>query len=192
MDLRMPRDGILDSLAGACYYLTWPEPVASDEMAVRGCYVHLEQDPRPGWDPELRILVDVGDRLVPVPIHLGQPTLTWSSVEAGPRAAEGGAALEMAGAAMDESRLLAWWVWPLLGALLDPHMVLTRTDVLGDEGRAGRARGGGVDAELRACGASAVGAVRDQADRTGNARPSPSQGTAGRFSCFRGSVRRLS
>ncbi len=85
-----------------------------------------------GRRPELRLLADTGGGLAPASIHLDQPTLAWSaSAVAGVMAA--GAPAGVADMAAQAGRLLAWWVWPLLGALLDEDTCLTRTAVLGDD-----------------------------------------------------------
>jgi hypothetical protein len=128
MDLRLPRDELLEDLAAACLYLVMPlQANAPDRNQVRGCYVHLEYDARPGQGAELRLLVDHSDwGLLPVPVLLTQPTLAWSAA----RLAAEGAHLPMARDLADFDRVLAWWVWPLLGALLDHHTQLTKTAVL--------------------------------------------------------------
>lgn len=139
MDLRIPRDELLDELAGACYYVASPSitPPAGAPVWVYGCYVHLEWDTHTGR-PELRLLVDLGggwDDLSPVPVHLDQPTLGWSATSVqqvimshlhlAPGAPEAHTLAQYA-------RTLAWAVWPLVGALLDrrahlvgPHRVTT-------------------------------------------------------------------
>jgi hypothetical protein len=133
MDLRLPGDAILEALTGACYYLVCPLPRPDDATPwVSGCYVHLEQDSRPGWGPELRLLADTDGGLAPTAIHLDQPTLAWSAAAVAGLAPPGipAATAEVAAQA---GRLLAWWVWPLLGALLDQDTYLTRTAVLGED-----------------------------------------------------------
>ena len=140
MDLRLPRGQLIDDLAAACYYLVMPlQEDAPDQNQVRGCYAHLEYDTRPGQGAELRLVVDHSDwGLVPVPVLLTQPTLAWSAAQI----AGEGAQLPpgMADDVADLQRTLAWWVWPLLGALLDHSTQLTKTDVLA---------GADVDANVR-------------------------------------------
>jgi hypothetical protein len=62
--------------------------------------------------------------LVPVPVLLTQPTLAWSAAAL---AAEG-AGTPLARDMTDLGRVLAWWVWPLLGALLDHGTQARRTE----------------------------------------------------------------
>src|SRR5262249_26761607 len=104
-----------------------PYPAAPDQ--VLGCYVHLEHDSRAGQGAELRLLVDHGSwGLLPVPVLLTQPTLAWSAAKIG--AEVGGAPWPGDTLVADMNRVLAWWVWPLLGALLDHDTQLTKTAVL--------------------------------------------------------------
>ena len=128
MDRQLPRDELLKALAGACHYLVMPQlAIAPEGNHVRGCYAHLEFDTRPGQGAELRLLVDHSDwGLYPVPVLLTQPTLASSAAKI---AAEG-AHLPKAREFADLDRVMAWWVWPLLGALLDHSARLARTDVL--------------------------------------------------------------
>jgi hypothetical protein len=133
MDLRLPQDAILDALDGACYYLVNPLPRPSGQTRwVSGCYMHLEQDTRPGWGPELRLLADTDEGLAPVPIHLDEPTLAWS-VSAVAAVVAAGIPGEIADMTAQAGRLVAWMVWPLLGALVDKDGRLTRIAVLGDD-----------------------------------------------------------
>lgn len=129
MDLRLPRADLLEQLAGACYYLVTPipRPEGDTGLWVHGCYVHLEHDVNEDR-AELRLLVDVGtgwDELTPVPIHLAQPTLTWSMTSV-QRVIERHMAQVPVGAEAlaAYARTLAWFVWPLIGALLDQEAYL--------------------------------------------------------------------
>lgn len=142
-DVLLPRDALLEDLAGACYYLVTPVPRPEGKDGdgwVYGCYVHLESDHRPGQGAELRLLADTADSgLVPVPVILDQPTLAWSSSHLMQEASLLGPGL--AEAMTGQARLLAWLVWPLLGALLNHDTELTRTDVLDGENTAVDVRG---------------------------------------------------
>jgi Transposase len=110
------------------------------------CYVHLEYDLQPGQGAELRILLDTGDQLAPVPVVLNQPTLAWST---------GMIRMEQLDAAGPPSpgvlewqetvqRLATWQVWPFAAALLDQDAALTRTAVLDRPDIAVDARGAEV------------------------------------------------
>ena len=128
LDIRLPRTALLEDLARACYYLVMPRQKAAEHQAeVYGCYVHLEYDARPGQGAELRLLADHSHwGLVPVPVLLTQPTLAWSAAMLTAEGAGTPLARDMA----DVGQVLAWWVWPLLGALLDHDTQLTKTAVL--------------------------------------------------------------
>jgi len=128
MDLRLPRDELLEDLARACLYLVMPlQETRRTGIRSAAATCHLEYDTRPSQGAELRLLVDHSDwGLLPVPVLLTQPTLAWLAA----RIAAEGAHLPMAGDVADFERVLAWWVWPLLGALLDHHTQLTKTAVL--------------------------------------------------------------
>jgi hypothetical protein len=128
MDWWLPRDELLEDLARDCPYLVMPQQEnAPGRNQVRGCYAHLEYDTRPGQGAELRLLVDHSDwGLYPVPVPLTEPTLAASAAKI---AAEG-APPRMARDFADLDRVMAWWVWPLLGALLDHSTKMTRTEVM--------------------------------------------------------------
>lgn len=142
MDLRLPREDLLTDLARHCYYLVMPRPaspgVSTDD--VHGCYIHLEHDERPGQGAELRLLIDHAEGLLPVPVLLSQPTLAWSAAQL---AGEGHDSV-IDTAAADMSRIMAWWVWPLIGALLDHSTDLAKTMVLDTSATPVDARGAQV------------------------------------------------
>jgi hypothetical protein len=95
---------------------------------VRGCYAHLEYDTRPGQGAELRLVADHSEwGLVPAPVLLTQPTLAWSAAQIAVEAARLPA--RQADDIADFGKALAWWVWPLLGTLLDHDTQLTKTAV---------------------------------------------------------------
>jgi hypothetical protein len=146
MDLQLPVSQLLEDLAGACYYLVMPVrlPDEGGRSMARGCYVHLEHDPRPGNGPELRLLIDYGGELLPRPVRLDQPTLAWSDAALAAEDRGAGVPPDLLTAATGLARTAAWEVWPLIASLLTRDTILTRTMVLDGPGVGVNVRGAEV------------------------------------------------
>ena len=132
MDVRLPRDALVEALSGACYYLvmpTGPDVVTgtAPQLWIYGAYAHLEHDMRTGAQ-ELRLLADTGptwEGLLPISVMLDQPTLAWSMATLSNNPVSRAMLGERFSARHAElARSLAWWVWPLLMTLTDPATYL--------------------------------------------------------------------
>lgn len=69
----IPAD-VLFQLPEWCVYIETPE-METDAVRLYGFWAHMEHDMSTGR-PELRLLLDRGDGLVPVPLHIGQWSLS--------------------------------------------------------------------------------------------------------------------
>ncbi|MEW2498505.1 hypothetical protein AB0942_33985 [Streptomyces nodosus] len=131
-----------------CVYVALPQmdrPVEAGPLSwPLGVFVHLEHDVANGGRPEIRIVVDTDgtwEGLMPHPVLLDRPTLLASSREL----AQGslGAVLERLpdlGGSEDTTEALAkfgqtvsFQVWPVVEAVTDPEVVISRWDMPGKQ-----------------------------------------------------------
>ncbi len=144
MNTVIPREAIMEALAGECYYLVNPVEKPADLEApiwVYGCYVHLEWDVHDGRT-ELRFVADTGDwnGLLQSAVHIDQPTIDWATTSAENAMLKGGAG-PMARSLAEWFRVVSWSVWPFLATLMDKRAFLVGPRVLDDPALDAMARG---------------------------------------------------
>jgi hypothetical protein len=136
----------------AVYLAVPPSTAAEVPGAPLGVFVHLEHDANTAR-PELRLVLDTDgqwDGLVPVPVYLDRPTLgrALADVQAVAAAVVAGAAgpdvqaLAGAGPVAAVGGLLAYAVWPLLLATIDPAGAIHAPGLPGETPRPAATREG--------------------------------------------------